>query len=322
MHKVKVGVLRGGPSREYEVSLNTGNNVLRNLDEEKYISYDVFINRDGVWHVNGKEVLPENVINMVDVIFNALHGSYGEDGTVQRLLDKFAIPYTGSRTFSSAISMNKELTKHALKKRNIKMPRHMIMDFSKDWEEKVFEIFRSFPQPTVIKPILGGSSVGITFGKSYGDLMDGIEYAFKYSPRIMIEEYINGREATCGVVDGYRGDEFYTMPPVEIVPSKESSFFDYEAKYGGKSQEICPGNFPLEIKEGLQSTARKVHEALGLNHYSRSDFIVSPRGIYFLEVNTLPGLTEESLLPKSLDAVGFKFPDFLDHLITLAVDRK
>ena len=112
------------------------------------------------------------------------------------------------------------------------------------------------------------------------------------------------------------------MPPIEIVPPKENSFFDYEAKYGGKSQEICPGNFPIDIKEDIQSTAGKVHKALGLNHYSRSDFIVSPRGIYFLEVNTLPGLTEESLFPKSLDAVGFKFPDFLDHLITLAVDRK
>ena len=136
----------------------------------------------------------------------------------------------------------------------------------------------------------------------------------------MVEENIKGREATCGVVDKFRGNDFYSLLPIEIIKPEKSDFFDYEAKYCGGSQEICPGNFSRDEKEAIQELAVAAHKVLGLRHYSRSDFIISPgRGIYILEVNTLPGLTAESLLPKSLQAVGCSLPDFLDHLITLAL---
>ena len=137
---------------------------------------------------------------------------------------------------------------------------------------------------------------------------------------VLVEELIRGREATAGVVEGLRGEVLYSLPSIEIVPPSDD-FFSYDAKYSGATQEITPGRFSKKEKEELARLSRVMHEALGLRHYSRSDFIVSPRGIYYLETNTLPGMTTESLLPKSLAAVGVQFPDFLEHLVGLALKR-
>ena len=137
-----------------------------------------------------------------------------------------------------------------------------------------------------------------------------------------MEEYIRGREATCGVVDDFRGHKTYPLLPIEIAPPAGKKFFDYEAKYSGQSTEICPSQFSIEEKRELGELAAAVHKLLGLKHYSRTDFIVSPRGIYILEVNSLPGLTAESLVPKSLAALGVPLPHFLDHVVSLALGRK
>lgn len=320
--KIKVGVLRGGPSSEYDISLKTGASVLKNLPKEKYEARDIFISKDGQWHFRGMPIAPEKVIEQVDVIFNAMHGEYGEDGTVQKILDTFSIPYTGSTAFASAIGMNKLLTKQGIEFTDIQTPQHIVLDAPEDIEKDTCDIFRTFTQPSVVKPIVGGSSVGVTVARSYEDLKNGVYKAIGYSPRVLIEEYIHGREVTCGVVEKFRGEELHAFMPIEIIPPEKNGFFDYTAKYSGCTQEICPASFDAVIKEEIQRLAKEVHTALGLRHYSRSDFIVSPHGIYFLEVNTLPGLTEESLIPKSLSAAGSSLPEFLDHLIELALNRK
>jgi len=167
-----------------------------------------------------------------------------------------------------------------------------------------------------------GSSVGVSIAKSHRELLQGIGNAFEYSSKVLIEEYIRGREATCGVVDNFRGEKIYSLFPVEIIHPKDNPFFDYDAKYSGKTQEICPGNFSQRDKNEIQRIAKEVHSIMGLRDYSRSDFIVSPYGIYFLEVNTLPGMSKESLLPKSLNAGGISTPSFLDHIVGLALSRK
>ncbi|MBL7045022.1 MAG: D-alanine--D-alanine ligase [Parcubacteria group bacterium] len=321
MQKIKVGVLRGGPSNEYDVSLKTGGSVLRNLPEEKYDIRDIFISKNGEWHFRGIPFAPEKIINQVDVVFNAMHGEYGEDGTIQQLLDTFSVPYTGSTAFSSAIGMNKLLTKQGMENYDIDMPDHIVIEASDDLEKDIFDIFRSFSMPAIVKPVSGGSSVGVTIAKSFDDLRDGVYKALGHCPKVLIEEYINGREVTCGVVEGFRGEDIHALMPVEIIIQEKSNFFDYTAKYSGKTQEVCPAHFDKVIKDEIQRLAKEVHKALGLRHYSRSDFIVSPRGIYFLEVNTLPGLTEESLMPKALDAGGTKLPNFLDHVVGLAMGR-
>lgn len=319
MHRIKVGVLRGGPSNEYDVSLKTGGSILKNLSEEKYDARDIFISKEGDWHLFGMPFDPERILNQIDVAFNAMHGEYGEDGTVQKIFDTFSIPYTGSTAFASAIGMNKLLTKQSIEGYKIDTPEFTVIEASDNLEKDIFTIFRSFPHPCVIKPIIGGSSVGVTIAHSFNDLREGIYKALDYCSRAIIEEYIYGREVTCGVIEEFRGEELYALMPIEIIPPEKNGFFDYNAKYSNATREICPAPFERAIKEEIQRLAIDTHKALGLRHYSRSDFIVSPRGIFFLEVNTLPGLTEESLIPKALTAVGVTLSEFLDHLIELAI---
>ena len=330
MHKKRVGVLRGGPSSEYEVSLKTGETVMKHIPQDKYDVQEIFISRDGTWHRAGVPIEPHDVFAHVDVIFNALHGQYGEDGKVQHLLEKFHVPFTGSKTFASALGMNKAFAKEVFKKAHIRTPQWHTIDRAlvknpESFQEKIHELFRKFPLPVVVKPASAGSSVGVAIVKNFESFVPAINEAFKHSDTVLIEEYIPGVEATVGIIDGYRGVPFYALPSVEIRPHKEKGkgFFDYEAKYAGMSDEIVPSTFTFEQKEELENLARRVHEALGLRHYSRTDFIVSPRrGIYVLEANTLPGLTEASLVPKALGAIGAPLSHFLDHILELALEGK
>ncbi len=320
-HKIRVAVLRGGPSSEYEVSLKTGETVLKNLPQ-KYEGIDVFISRDGVWHVHGIEKKPADALKHVDVAFVALHGQFGEDGKVQRILEHIGVPYTGSESFASAMAMNKHHAKGALKglRDKIRFAAHKVFSRDEVKEKGAHEIFRLIPHPSIVKPVAAGSSVGVKVVKTFFDLESALEEALRHSDSVIVEELIEGREATCGVADGFRGEKHYSFPPVEIIPQNKSAFFDYDAKYGGGTLEVCPGNFDEATKQALQEAAKAVHRELGLRHYSRSDFMVHPkRGVYFLEANTLPGLTQESLLPKSIKAVGSSLPEFLDHVITMAM---
>ncbi len=321
---ISVAILRGGPSSEHEVSLKTAESVFQNLYRGKYQVRDILIDKDGVWHIAGSARKPEQALRGVDVAFIALHGEYGEDGQVQRILEHLSIPYTGSDVFGSVVAMNKVLAKQRLAKEGIKTPSFTVVrEVEEDKDQQILEAFRQVPLPVVIKPASLGSSVGVSLARDFYGFESGIRRALSHAPVALIEEYIPGREATCGVIEGFRGRERYALLPVEIRPPAEKELFDYEAKYSGISQEICPGNFSPQDMTELQRLAVVAHDALGLRHYSRSDFIVTPkRGIYFLEANTLPGLTSESLLPKALRAIGSGLPEFLDHVIELALARR
>lgn len=327
MKKIRVGVVRGGPSSEYEVSLKSGSSVLsilREKFEDKYHPVDIFIDRNGYFHLDGIATELNDIVHRTDVIFNALHGEYGEDGKIQTFFETHGIPFTGSGSLASAVGMNKTLSKKAFKSHNIKTPVGQEIsrkDIETDVDKVVRGLFESFHLPAVVKPTNGGSSVGTYIVKEYIDLKSALQDAAKYSDSVLIEEFVPGVEATCGVIDNFRNSRFYALPPIEIVSEKE--FFDFEAKYAGKSQEIVPARFSLETKIEIEEIAKKIHESMGLRHYSRSDFIIHPKkGIYALEVNTLPGLTNESLLPKALNAVGSNLPEFIDHVIQLALLNK
>lgn len=324
MQRMTVGVLRGGPSSEYDVSLLSGATVLAELDRSRFEPRDIFIGRDGVWHVGGRAVTIDRALSGVDVVFNALHGEYGEDGQVQRILDVHGVPYTGSGSIPSAIAMSKHQTKEALKSHGIRTAQGLLIEplTTQDLEHAARQIFNTFPAPWVVKPGAAGSSVGVSVARDFVALEEAILAAQRIGSQVLVEEFIRGREATVGVANQFRGEEIYAFFPVEIIPPGGSMCWSYEAKYDGSSQELCPGNFSQTEKDELAAVAKKVHKELGLSHYSRSDFIVTPRGAYFLEVNTLPGLTKESLLPKAVKAAGASLSEFFTHLIELAVGKK
>lgn len=326
MQKLRIGVLRGGPSSLYDLSLRTGGHVLKNLSEDFYSPQDIYISRSGVWHVRGLETTPERALKNVDVVFNALHGEYGEDGTVQRLLDTFNVPYTGSRALSSSLAMNKSRAKDVVSRLGIRTPLSRIVERTDDLEGEAFKIFRTFPQPVVVKPANRGSSIGVVFAGSFDELLEALSTALEDAPQVMIEEYIKGREVTSGVVDNFRGEERYTFLPIEIELPRGRKCFDYEAKHSEEEVEglriHCPGNISSDEKLRIRDATRMVHEALGLKHYSRSDFIVTPHAVYFLEANTLPDLGEHSLINRALREAGCRFPEFIDHIVSLASERK
>ena len=316
-----VGVLRGGPSREHDVSLKTGAAILANLPSEKYVVRDIYIDKNGQWHDRGRPTSPERVLRQVDVALIGLHGEYGGDGEVQKLLELFGVPYAGADSFGSYLATHKLLAKARARDAGLLTPVYRYIESVADSEAVAREIIHSFAQPVIVKPVGWGSSVGVSLVGGYAPVLAAIEKLFaEGAPRVLVEEYIRGKEATVGVIENLRGEALYVLPPIEIIPH-EGGIFSYDAKYTGKARQVCPGNFSRVAAEELRRVAKVMHRALDLRHYSRSDFIVAPKGVYYLETNTLPGLTSDSLLQKSLAAVGVPFPDFLGHLVNLAQSR-
>ncbi len=318
--KRRIGVLRGGPSPEYEFSLATGKNILKQMPEE-YIPVDIFVSKDGAWHEGGFEKSPGRILGSVDAVVNAMHGSYGEDGTVQKILDQFGTPYTGSGAVPSAISMNKILTKKVLERHDVRTPLYVSIaksDALNDMNATVERIFTNLPFPLVIKPATGGSSVGLSVVNTKNDISTALHKALAYGEYVLAEEFIDGKEATCGVIDDFRNKSTYVLMPVEVVlpSSHKQNIFDYESKSAYAHPLNTPGNFTEAEKREIERVSELVHLALGLRHYSRLDFRVHPkRGAYCLEVNTLPDLSEKSSFVKSLESVGSNIKDFLSHLI-------
>lgn len=319
---LRIGVVRGGPSAEAEVSLNSGSAVIQAINDHlshKYRPHDVFVDRDSAWYLDGKKISLADLHSRIDVAFNALHGNYGEDGKVQALLEWHGIPFTGSGSAGSAVGMNKILSKKLFDSHGIKNP-YGIFVSSKDVRNKpeivLSDLFKSFILPAVIKPSDNGSSVGVSIVHHYDQLEDALLKASHYGESVIVEEYIKGIETTCGVIENFRSQRLYALPPIEIRPA--SIFFDYDSKYGSGSEEIVPATFSNQIKKEVEELAMKIHETFGLRHYSRSDFIIHPkRGIFALEVNTLPRLTKESLFPKALRAIGSDLHHFIEHVVDM-----
>lgn len=323
--KIRVAVLRGGPSSEYEVSLKTGGGVLANLGE-KYEGIDVLIDKQGVWHINGLPIKQEQLLLRADVAFLALHGEYGEDGTVQKFFETHNFPFTGSKSLASAIGMNKVMSKEIFIKHGIPTAHYRVLEKSKvdSVAKEAVHLFKTFIQPCVIKPNDKGSSVGVSVCHSIQEIEEALSKVFDISEKALVEECIKGKEATCGVIEHFRNKDLYALPPVEIIPQQHQKFFDFESKYSGEhgATERCPGNFSRKETEMMEHFASEVHKVIGCRHYSRTDFMVHPkRGVFVLEVNTLPGLTPTSLIPKEIEAVGSSYAELLDHLISLALRK-
>ncbi len=320
MKKIRVGLFFGGVDQEREVSINSAQTVREHLDTNKYTVKNIEIMPDESFVVDGVATSQDEACAGIDVAVLALHGLFGEDGTMQRLLDEHSVPHTGSDALASAVGFSKLLTKKVFDNFKIQTPTYIQADRDEcttpqELSDKAGEIFSTFPQPCVIKPTSAGSSLGVSICGNKTEIKAALKKAFAIGKLVVIEEYIEGCETTVGVIDGFRGEEIYALPAVEIIPPT-GRFYDEETKYDGSTMKKCPAQFEEEVKEKLADIARKVHSSIHLKDYSRTDFIIHPRrGIFALEVNTLPGMAEQSLFPRELAAVGISISEFLDHII-------
>ena len=316
--KLRVAILKGGPSSEHEVSLKSAAQVKKHLDSAHYDADEVLISKGGEW-----EISPENLAHAADLAFIALHGTYGEDGTVQSILDAVGMPYTGSDAMSSALAMNKFATGRLFHDAGILTPRTLLItkrEFDKDSDGVFRGIRYHLPYPLVIKPNAEGSSVGVYVVHDRDELIPALIGAFALTKEVLAQHFVEGREVTCGVLDQGFAESAFALPPTEIVPAV-SHFFDYRAKYEpGGSEEITPARFSEPYLAEIRRTALAAHRLVGARGISRTDFIMGRDGkLYTLEVNTIPGLTEQSLVPKAAAAAGIPFPKLLDIVIGAAI---
>lgn len=316
---IKVGVLMGGPSAEHEVSLATGKNVIQYLDKTKYLPIAIKISKKGQWMVDGKAADQKKILKYCDVFFNALHGAFGEDGTIQAFLSYAGVKYTGSGIAASALAMDKLRSREIFKMAGFNVPKTLKLRRGEDYQARLNLFVNKVTKlPVVVKPCSSGSSVGITIVNRMDDLVPAVEGAFGVDRKVLVEEFIRGIEVTCGVLENYNGQEVGALPVTEIRPAPHYDFFNYQAKYkNGGAEEITPAAIDNLLRDKIQETAVRAHNVLGCSGYSRTDMIIKSGSgsLYVLETNTLPGLTNNSLLPKAAKTAGISFPELLDKII-------
>lgn len=302
----KVGVLLGGISSEREISIKSGKAIASGLRRK---GLDVV-------EIGEQEDIEEGVKkNKIDVAFIALHGQYGEDGKVQAFLEKAQIPYTGSEEKASNIALDKIKTKEMLIRNKILVPGYVVLERDKQREVDLKEL--EIKVPLVIKPATEGSSVGLSIVFREGDFKSCLNEAYKYSQRILVEEYIKGEELTVGIL----GEE--TLPVIRIIPKNE--FYNFDAKYTkGKTDYIVPADMDHKLSKKVQAVAKQSYKAVGCRDFSRVDIILEEPSnkIYVLEINTIPGFTETSLLPKAAQAWGIEFDDLCLRILDMALSRR
>jgi len=302
----RVGVLMGGPSSERDISIKSGKAVFRALKKNNInaVSYELAMPLNTNGYIQS---VKEKIGAMdIDIAFIALHGEFGEDGTIQKILEEIKIPYAGSKTRASKLAIDKIDSREIFEKNNIPMPRYNVVvrgevlpDEPVSDNIKIF--FKELSMPIVVKPSTEGSSIGLSMVDSENSLYKAVSNAFKYSDRVIIEEYIEGREITVGIL------EDRALPVVEIIP--KNRFFDFEAKYNkGATDYKVPAEIDKEKYRECQEMALLAHKVLGARFFSRVDMILDKDGTpYILELNTIPGLTETSLLPLAAAEAGIDF---------------
>jgi D-alanine-D-alanine ligase len=343
-------LITGGPSAEREVSIASSKSIVKALRDLGHnvkvvdpINGDTMVPEDEIFRSGVKKDSPSfellneihrksdrkildcinsSIFDNIDLAFLGVHGKFGEDGKVQSLLELRGIRYTGSDVFSSALAMDKDISKIILNSAGIKTPDWIVLRKSsgeQDLKKISDNILNSIGYPCVVKPNDEGSTVGLSIVQpDVEDIQLGksLELAFNYSDKVLIEKYIKGRELTVPVI----GNE--TFPVIEIRP--KDGFYDYEHKYTkGMTEYFCPADIPVEIENQARENALRAHRILGCSVYSRIDFILDEKNeLYCLEVNTLPGMTETSLVPKSAAAMGMSFDQLIERIIDLSLQKR
>ncbi|MGM1049805.1 MAG: D-alanine--D-alanine ligase [Bacillota bacterium] len=302
---MKIGVIMGGISSEREVSLKTGQEMIHHLDHSRYEVVPIVVEQRA-------DLIAQVQQAGIDFALLALHGQYGEDGTVQGALETLGIPYTGSGVLASSLCMNKQLSKMLLKTAGVHTPAGLCWQGMDDYDPQMVE---RLGYPVIVKPNVGGSSIGIQLVQNEKDLLPAIEEAWSLDQAILIEPYIKGMELTCSIVDG-------KVLPIIGIRSADSEWFDYRAKYEADGAEEKVIQLPPVIEQRVHEAALASYRLLQCKVYARVDIILCQDIPYVLEVNTLPGMTANSLLPKSAAAAGITFTQLLDHIISSSLHER
>lgn len=323
---MNIAVVMGGYSDESIISIRSGQLILNNLDRSKYTPFEVHILPEG-WHAiidGAKYPMDKGDFSFekdgkkttFDVVVNTIHGTPGEDGHMQAYWELIEIPYTGCGYYQSALTFNKRDTLSVLSKFNI--PRAKSIYLSKGQEISTEEIKNTLGLPFMVKPNQSGSSLGVSKVNDLADFDKALEFAFAEDTDILIESYLKGMEVSVGVLN--LNGKTTVLGITEIVPHND--FFDYEAKYEGKSDEITPARLDAETERKVREVAAKVYDVLGMTGFSRTDFIIMDGEPHFIEMNTNPGLSPQSIFPQQAQHAGIPFSDLLDSEIQLALKRK
>ncbi|MDX1957931.1 MAG: D-alanine--D-alanine ligase [Leptospiraceae bacterium] len=349
---IRVAILLGGTSQEHEISLKTGNFVFNTLDRKKYSVTPVLITKSGKWIFpktnvskipsyktieeysknfetdfknlcNGEVNSPPHKIKNFDIIFIALHGGDGEDGTIQSILDELKLKYTGSGVKASQLAMNKELANKEFYFKGFNVAPFFNIkreNFIKDQNSVLKNLELNYP--VFAKPTFGGSSVGAGKAIDAKELISRLDTIFKTDQNALVQELITGVEVSCGVIEFFNNGKFIPRPlyPTETIPKGE--FFDFNSKYVvGGSEEITPARLEAKLLEDVRSQALKAHISIGCRGYSRTDFIISDGVPFILELNTLPGMTETSFIPQQIAYENLQMSYIFDTLIENGLAR-
>lgn len=314
--KLRVAIVYGGRSGEHEISLRSAQSIRQALDPERYKIIEYFISPEGKWRP--RPIVPEPHGNPeIDVVFPALHGTFGEDGTVQGLLELADLAYVGPGVLASAVAMDKEVFKRVMRERGLPVVEAIIMRSDK---LEAAAAIAALPFPMFVKPANLGSSVGISKAKNAADLQQALAEAALYDSKIVVERGIDGREFECAVLGNL---DPVASTPCEILPSRE--FYDYEDKYLLNTARVeLPAQLTPEQTGEMQALAVECFKACGCEGMSRVDFLMerATGKIYINEINTIPGFTSISMYPKMWEYSGIPFPALLDKLIDLAIERQ
>ena len=311
----------GGYSSEDKISIKSGEVVYKTLSKEKDINlYKVIIKKDEWYHEDKDftkyeikkdtfQIIKNDQLISIDLVFNTIHGIPGENGEIQSYLEKIGIHQTSSESYESRITFDKNICKEEIKKIGYLTPKSLIINKNEDYD--IEEILSKLKLPIFIKPNAGGSSFGISRVDDKKNIINSINFCFKEDDNALIEEEISGREISVGVIK-YK-NEIISLPPTEII--SHNSFFDYDAKYNGESDEITPADITIEEEKEVRKISLDIYKKLNLKGFSRCDFILRNNLFYFLEVNTNPGLTEESILPQQAIAANISLKDLFRSVI-------
>jgi D-alanine-D-alanine ligase len=309
-----VALLFGGPSSEHEVSLSSSKNILENIDRVLFDVLPVLITKDCQYVIDGisyneREGLQELKKKSIDIVFPMLHGTYGEDGTLQKKLEELSLPFVFSSSQSSALAIDKHKTNELLASHTLLIPQSCVV--SKE------DIDHTCKYPIIVKPIDEGSSVGLLKFSNENDYKNSLEKIFEKHNEMLVQEFIQGREFTCGVIE--KDNEIIPLVATEIVLTQGETF-DYNAKYTvGGCEEITPAQVDKKVMERIQNLAVMCHQIIKCKSLSRTDMILQGEDLYILEINTIPGMTKTSFIPAQAKACGYSMKECITILIESAL---